>query len=341
MSVFEDLVLASGLLPDSALRRIIRGRVGRQVEALDRLSLEEQAAHQAGLWAGFEAGPITVNANDANRQHYELPPEFFRRVLGPRLKYSCCFWPEGVDDLRGAEEAMLALTAARAGLADGQRVLDLGCGWGSLSLWAAERFPTASILAMSNSHAQRHFIEDRRDRLGLSNLEVVTADVASYRPPGRFDRVVSVEMLEHVRNHKALFARMAEWLVPDGALFVHVFCHRRHTYAFEPGGWMTDHFFSGGIMPSWDYLSRYQDELRLLDRWEVDGSHYARTLRAWLDDLDRERTAVMPLLRDTYGRDRARLWFAYWRVFFMACEETFALGEGREYFVGHYLFGRG
>lgn len=338
-----EKILASGLVPDAVLRRVIRARVKRLEESFDRLTAKEQSAREEAVLAGFESGPITVNADDANRQHYDLPPGFFEVVLGPRLKYSCCYWPEGVTNLAQAEEAMLELTAERAGLGDGQEILDLGCGWGSLAIWAAERYPRSQILAVSNSNTQRRFIENRSTERGLSNLRVVTADVAGFDPRAQFDRVVSVEMLEHVRNHKVLLERVAGWLKPDGRLFVHIFCHRCHTYPFEPagdGGWMAEHFFSGGVMPSWNYLTRHQDGLILAERWQVEGGHYARTLHAWLNNLDRHRTAVMPLLRGTYGPDRARLWLAYWRVFFMACEVTFALDQGHAYFVGHYLFRR-
>jgi cyclopropane-fatty-acyl-phospholipid synthase len=343
VSGLEDSVLATGLVPDRLLRRIILSRVKGLERSFDRLPAEERATREATLVAGFESGPITVNADDANRQHYELPSEFFESVLGPRRKYSCCYWGGGTAGLAQAEEAMLELTAERAGLADGQDILDLGCGWGSLSLWAAERYPHSHVLAMSNSRTQRRFIEDLRKERGLGNLEVVTAEVGDFVPHRCFDRVVSVEMFEHVRNHRALMRRVGAWLKPQGQLFVHVFCHRRHLYAFEPdadGGWMTRHFFSGGIMPSWDYLARYQDELDLLDRWEVDGRHYALTLRSWLANFDHHRDEVLPLLAATYGHDQASLWLAYWRIFFMACEQTFALDSGRAYLVAHYLFSK-
>jgi cyclopropane-fatty-acyl-phospholipid synthase len=339
----EDSVLASGVLPDRLLRRVILSRVRGLERNLDRLTAEERAAREAAVMARFESGPITANADDANRQHYDLPPGFFELVLGPRHKYSCCYWSGGMTGLAQAEEAMLVLTAERAGLEDGLDILDLGCGWGSLALWAAERYPRSHVLAMSNSHSQRRFIETLRTQKGLGNLEVVTAEVGGFFPHKRFDRVLSIEMFEHVRNHQALMNRVAGWLKPEGRLFVHVFCHRRHSYAFEPdahGGWMSRHFFSGGMMPSWDYLTRYQADLPLLERWEVNGHHYALTLEAWLENLDQHRTQLMPLLEATYGRDRARLWLARWRIFFMACRETFALDSGRAYFVGHYLFSK-
>ena len=313
-----DSVLRRGLLPDVALRSIVRSRVKELEASFDQLGTDEYAALQADLLARLEADPITVAADEANRQHYDLPPEFFATVLGPWLKYSCCSWSEETTSLAGAEEAMLALTAERAGLRDGQTILDLGCGWGSLVLWAAERYPESRLLAVSNSHSQRRYIDGQVRRRGLRNVRVVTADVSDFDPRERFDRIVSVEMLEHVRNHGALFKRVSDWLQPEGRLFVHVFCHRRHLYLFEvdgAGSWMAEHFFRGGIMPSWDYLLGYQDDLTLLERWEVGGTHYAKTLLAWLNNLDLRRNLVMPVLENTYGRDHAGLWLLYWRLF--------------------------
>ena len=253
-----DKLLAWGVVPDAILRPIVRARIRGLQRSFDCLSAREQLAREAALLAQLESGPITVRTEDANRQHYELPPEFFAAVLGPRLKYSSCYWPSGVQDLAAAEEAMLELTAQRACLEDGQTILDLGCGWGSFSLWAAERYPRSRVLAVSNSRFQRDFIEASVREKGLANLRVVTADVAEFTPDQQFDRIVSVEMLEHVRNHKALVRHAAATgCNRQGLLFVHVFCHRRHLYAFEDvgeGSWMARHFFSGGIMPSWDYL---------------------------------------------------------------------------------------
>jgi len=339
--MIADRLLAWNAVPDSILRKIVRARVRRVQSSFDRLAPEDAEARETLLLERLESGPVTVCAEDANRQHYEVPPAFFALTLGPWFKYSCCYWPDGVADLARAEELMLELTAERAGLSDGQSVLDLGCGWGSFALWAAERYPHSRILAFSNSDPQRRHIEQRARQRGLDNLRVATGDVSSFAPAERFDRVVSVEMLEHVRNHKVLFERIAGWLSPSGLFFAHVFCHRKHLYAYELDGeasWMTEHFFSGGIMPSWDYLTRYGESLSLVDRWQVEGSHYAKTLRAWLVNLDRSRNDVLPVLRHTYGPEQARLWLAYWRIFFIACEETFALDEGRSYFVGHYLF---
>lgn len=339
----QGRLLAKGLIPDLVLRRIVRSRVEGLVRGFESLGPDGRAEHERAVLTRLSSGPIAVGTEEANRQHYELPPEFFRLILGPRLKYSCCLWPSSVHGLAEAEEAMLALTAARAGLDNDQYILDLGCGWGSLALWAGVRYPRSRVVALSNSREQGSFIERVCLERGIRNVEVVTAEVGHFAPDRRFDRIVSVEMFEHLRNHGELMRRIAGWLHPEGRLFVHVFCHRRQVYEFDPegtGGWMARHFFAGGMMPSWDYLTLYQEHLALVERWQVGGEHYAITLRAWLENLDRQRDLVLPVMEQAYGVGQARLRLAHWRLFFMACEETFALASGSEYFVGHYLFNR-
>jgi cyclopropane-fatty-acyl-phospholipid synthase len=326
----------SGWLPDPwirhGIRRLLRGRLRE---------LEREAAR--GVATGgtdwLERGPLALVPELANRQHYEVDAELFRLVLGPRLKYSCAYWPAAVSDLAAAEEAMLRLYAQRAQIRDGMRVLDLGCGWGSFSLWLAEHHPRARVVGVSNSKRQRDFILEQARRRGLANVEIETADVNAFDPDGRFDRVVSVEMFEHVRNWRALLARIAGWLAPDGKLFVHVFCHRSASYAFEdrgPGDWMARHFFSGGMMPAQDLLPRLASGFELEGRWSVAGEHYRRTCEAWLRRLDAEREAVMPALERTYGRAEASLWLRRWRLFFLACAELFGYRGGTEWFVSHY-----
>jgi cyclopropane-fatty-acyl-phospholipid synthase len=337
----QDRLLERGLIPDLVLRRIVRARVKGLVEDFERIGPDARAARERAVLDRLDSGPIAVETDEANRQHYDVPPEFFRLVLGPRMKYSCCLWPPSVHGLGEAEETMFSLTAERADLGDGQSILDLGCGWGSLALWAGERYPHSRVVALSNSLEQGSFIERRCQARGIRNVEVVTAEVGQFAPGRRFDRIVSVEMFEHLRNHGELMRRIAGWLQPDGRLFVHVFCHRRQVYEFDAGGtgsWMARHFFCGGMMPSWDYLTFYQEHLGLADRWQVGGEHYALTLRAWLANLDRRRDRVLPVLERTYGADLAGLRLAHWRLFFIACEETFALASGTEYCVGHYLF---
>jgi cyclopropane-fatty-acyl-phospholipid synthase len=324
-----ERLVDSGRVPEPILRAGIR--------AVCALRLRQEAkADRAGLVDELRAAPIAIETDAANAQHYEVPARFFARVLGPHLKYSSCYFPAGVHTLGDAEAAMLALTAARAGLADGQDILDLGCGWGSLSLWAAARYPGARITAVSNAHNQRAFIEAAAAARGLGNLRVLTGDVRTLAIDGRFDRVVSIEMFEHMRNYRALLARIAGWLRPGGALFVHVFAHRRHAYPFDDAGasdWMAREFFTGGLMPSADLLRRFQDDLRITDAWQLDGSHYARTAEAWHDNLRAHRDEVTAILGDPRRYHR-------WRVFFLACAEMFGYRGGREWLVAHYRFTR-
>ncbi len=307
----------------------------------ERRSVEdEQARHQA-LVEKLRASEIAIETAAANEQHYEVPPAFFEAVLGPHLKYSSCYWPDGTNDLGAAEAAMLALTAERAGLADGQEILDLGCGWGSLSLWAAARYPNSRITAISNSSGQRAFIEAAAAARGLTNLAVRTADVRTLLLPARaFDRVVSIEMFEHMRNYEQLLRRIADWLAPGGSLFVHVFAHRRHAYPFEDAGasdWMAREFFTGGIMPSASLLHHFQDDLQLVDEWHLAGTHYARTAEAWYANLMEREPQALATLAVAYGAD-ARTRFQRWRVFFLACAELFGYANGREWIVAHYRF---
>lgn len=327
---FERLA-ARGLAPDGLLRLGVRLALRRRLRMLGRGDARERMHRLRG-------GPVAVETEAANRQHYEVPTEFFEMVLGPRLKYSSAFWPNGDTTLAQAEDAMLELTARRAQLADGQRVLDLGSGWGAFSLWAAERYPSACLTALSNSRTQRDFIEARAAELGLKNVHVVAGNAASLELPSRFDRIVSIEMLEHVRNHRPLLARLANALETNGRLFVHVFCHRRHAYTFEPeDGWMARWFFSGGTMPSLDLFDDCTPAVRTVDRQVVNGRHYARTLRCWLRNLDRQRDNVRRIFGGVYGDGVADLWIARWRLFFIACEELFAYRDGREWVVAHHL----
>jgi cyclopropane-fatty-acyl-phospholipid synthase len=332
-----------GWLPDPILRWGIR-RLLRQRLADESVGGTEATGERLRRWV--EAccrGPIALETDAANDQHYRVPPEFFVRVLGPRLKYSSALWPPGVEDLSGAEEAMLALTAERARLQDGQEILELGCGWGSLTLWMAERFPRARILAVSNSPDQRAFIEARARERGLGNVEVVTADINRFGTDRTFDRVVSVEMFEHLRNYEVAMARVSGWLRPGGLFFVHIFVHRQLAYAFEArddSDWMSRHFFTGGQMPSDDLLLHFQERLRIVDRWRVSGDHYRKTSEAWLAKLDAARGEVLALFRREYGPDEAHRRFHRWRIFFLACAELFGFRGGGEWFVGHYLFER-
>lgn len=328
-----------GRLPDVLVRGGIRMLVRRGLR--DRAAVN--GGQESRLRDALVTGPIAVRQQTANDQHYELPAAFFGLVLGRRRKYSGCFWPTGVTTLDAAEEASLRETCAHAQLADGMEILELGCGWGSLTLWMAEHYPRARITAVSNSRSQREFIEQRCREAGFSNVHVLTADVNDLRLDGAYDRVVSVEMFEHVRNHALLMRRIAGWLRLDGKLFVHIFVHGRTTYLFEsrgPGDWMTEHFFAGGIMPHDGWLPHFQDDLRLEAQWRQDGRHYQRTADAWLRNLDANRTAALRILAGHYGVERSQRWLQRWRMFFMACAEMFGYDQGREWWVSHYLFAR-
>lgn len=330
--MLADAVVARGLLPDPLLRAAIRVNCGR------RLRRERRSGDTAEAFVErSRRAPIALVPGKANEQHYELPPGFFRLCLGPRLKYSSCYWPAGVSTLAAAEEAMLELTCARAGVEDGMDVLDLGCGWGSLSFWLRERYPASRVLAVSNSALQRSFVEAEARRRGVDGLEVVTADMNVFDTKRRFDRVVSVEMLEHMRNYEALLARVSSWLRPDGRLFAHVFAHVRHPYAFEDS-WLGRTFFTGGTMPSQDLLPRYDRDLVPLESWVLDGTHYRRTAAAWLARLDENAAAARAVIAEVYGSGEAAAWLRRWRVFFLACAELFGYAQGSEWVVSHHLF---
>ena len=327
-----------GWLPDVVVRNGIGRFCRERLREQDREGVSSRE-----LADQLRSMPIALHTGDANAQHYEVPSAFFQRVLGPRLKYSCAYWPSGVRSLEEAEEVMLELTRQRALVEDGMEVLDLGCGWGSFSLWLAERQPRSRIVAVSNSSTQRALIEARAAANGLRNLTVLTADVASLELTGRFDRIVTIEMLEHMRNYELILSRMRQWLRPDGRVFAHVFCHRRHAYLFghrDASDWMARHFFTGGTMPSFDLFSHFQNDLAVRRSWWLGGTHYARTAEAWLDNVDEHADELGPLLVPDGPRSKQRRAVQRWRLFFLACAEMFARDEGEQWGVGQYVLGR-
>ena len=279
----------------------------------------------------------------ANEQHYEVPPEFFTMALGKHRKYSSCFWDGETRSLDQAEALSLAISCERAGIEDGMEILDMGCGWGSLSLWIAAHYPNSRSTFSVQFQAPAPYIEAQAAERGLSNIEVRTCDMNDFDPGRQFDRIVSVEMFEHMRNYQELFRRVSTWLKPEGRFFMHIFCHRNSAYAFEdngPGDWMSRHFFSGGIMPSADLPLRFQRDLNLERQWRWSGQHYERTANAWLANMDRNSAEIKQLFGQVYGADKAQQWVQRWRIFFMACAELFGYNRGQEWFVSHYLFAR-
>lgn len=328
----------TGRVPDALIRVAIRSILRRRLRELPRRDCEAAEEANRAFREELCRSPVALVPELANQQHYEVAPAFFERVLGWRLKYSCGLWGSGVRDIDAAEEMMLSVTCGRAQLSDGMSVLDLGCGWGSLSLWIAERYPRCQVTATSNSKLQREFILARCADRNLDNVDVVTEDINQLDFDRRFDRVISVEMFEHVRNYDLLLARSARWLEPNGKLFVHHFSHREFAYPYETDGdydWMGRHFFSGGIMPADDMLMHFQRDLVVDRKWRVNGTHYQQTVEAWLELQDLQRDALIAILEEVYGKESAQLWFERWRLFFLACSELFGYRNGNEWWVTH------
>ncbi len=332
-----------GRVPDALIRAGIRRLLKQRLAEIQAGDCAAAAELSDVFLSALQRAAVALVPEKANAQHYDVPAAFFGQVLGQHRKYSSCWWPEGVSTLDAAEAVALEATCARAGLVDGQEILELGCGWGSLTLWMAAHYPASRITAVSNSHHQRAYIEAEAARRNLGNVRIITTDMNSFEAPGRYERIVSVEMFEHMRNWPVLFKRVSGWLKDEGRFFMHVFVHRLTPYAFVERGdddWMSRFFFSGGMMPSDDLALRCQNDLRVTRVWRWDGTHYQRTANAWLANMDARRAAVQPVLEQTYGREQFTLWWMRWRIFFMSCAELFGYDNGQQWWVTHYLFER-
>lgn len=339
--MWYDALLHRDLVPDFLIRSGIRKLLRQRLSEQEALYADPQ--YESKLVSSFRGAPIALHTAEANEQHYEVPTEFYLKSLGPHLKYSGCWWNETTKALSDAEHDMLSLYCERAQLAEGQQVLELGCGWGSLSLFMAARYPGSTFTVVSNSRTQKLFIDGQAEQRGIRNLTVVTTDMNDFTTTQKFDRVVSIEMFEHMRNHAELLRRIAGWLKDDGKLFIHIFTHKKYTYLFEvkdESDWMSKYFFTGGMMPGDRYLYAFPEHLQVREHWIVNGTHYQKTAEAWLQNMDRNKAVIMPLFEKTYGADQAKKWWVYWRIFFMACAELWGYNKGEEWLVSHYLLSK-
>jgi cyclopropane-fatty-acyl-phospholipid synthase len=339
--MWYDTLLEKEIVPDFLIRRQIRNLLKARLREQHQPNDESLSEQIKNLVAELSESPIAINTVDANEQHYELPTAFFQHALGPHMKYSSGWWENGAKTLASSEYDMLELTCHRAELQEGQEVLELGCGWGSLSLFMAENYTTSKFTVVSNSKTQKEYIDAKASERGVKNLQVITENINEFDIAHKFDRVVSVEMFEHMRNYKALMNKIARWLKNDGKLFVHIFTHHKYAYKFEvknDSDWMSKYFFTGGIMPSNDLLFHFDEDLVREKQWLVDGRNYQKTSEEWLKNTDLNKRHIIPIMNATYGEEKGMLWFAYWRIFFMACAELWGYNEGKEWMVGHYLF---
>lgn len=336
-----DNLLVKDIFPDPLIRYGIRNLLKQRLNSEKKNNAADQQKHFMELVKYLNENPIAVNTKDANEQHYEVPTEFFKMVLGKHLKYSSGYWEVGASNLDESEKDMLELTCQRAELSNGQEILELGCGWGSLTLFMAEKYQDSQIIAVSNSRTQKKHIDTEAEKRGLKNVTVITADINHFEIDKRFDRIISVEMFEHMRNYRTLFGKIFNWLKPEGQLFVHIFTHNKYAYLFEvkdDTDWMAKYFFTGGIMPSDNLLFYFTDNFQIKNHWIVDGKNYEKTSNAWLENMDNNKEEILKLFAETYGEENKIKWWVYWRVFFMSCAELWGFKNGNEWFVSHYLF---
>ena len=330
-----------GLIPDFLIRNGIKQLCTARLKMEKKLGQEMIEEKNQSWIKTLKNSPVALVPEKANEQHYEVPPSFFEYVLGPHMKYSSGFWPKENMNLENSEKEMLSLSCKRAEIQDGQSILELGCGWGSLTLYIAKKYPNSSITAVSNSADQKDFITKLCQNNSISNISVITSDMNSFSIDKQFDRIMSIEMFEHMRNYKKLLRLLSGFLHDDGKLFVHIFSHRYLTYPFEdngPGDWMAREFFSGGMMPSHNLLLYFQNDLKIEESWRLSGSHYQKTSKQWLKRMDENQEKIIEVFSETYGNDYAHVWFQRWRIFFMSCEILFGYDNGDEWGLSHYRF---
>ena len=332
MARFLLSLAESGLIPDALIKIAVRFITNK------RLNESSNNDNKHEIISALSQGVVAEKTYDANEQHYEVPPEFFNQVLGANLKYSCSLF-ENANSLDEAERSMLELYIDRADIKNGHDILDLGCGWGSFSLYVAEKYPDTKVTSVSNSSDQITYIKNEAQKKGLSNIKAYRMDVNNLKLDTQFDRIVSIEMFEHLRNYKLILNSLNVLLKPDGRLFIHIFCHKKLTYFYEMKNnfdWMTKYFFQGGIMPSKDIFEHFSDDLDIINQWDINGNHYSKTCKAWLDNHYQNKKKILEIFEKHY--DKPKIWFNRWRIFFLSCEAFFALNNGKEYFVSHYLF---
>ncbi len=336
-------LVEKGLMPDTLIRSGIRKLCKQRLMEEFADDCEAQSDRFGEFLQELKQSKIAIKTDEANQQHYEVPAEFYHYALGENLKYSSAYWGSETNSLTEAETAMLELYCQRGQFTDGQEVLELGCGWGSLTLYLASKYPNSRITGVSNSNSQREFILAKAKERNLNNIQIITCDINEFYPGKQHDRIVSIEMFEHVRNYQELFDKVSNWLKVDGKAFLHIFCHRFLMYPYTEDGddnWMGRYFFSGGQMPAADTFLHFQEKLVLEQRWLLSGTHYERTSNAWLDNMDKHKEQIMPVFEECYGADFAKLWFQRWRIFFMACAELFGYANGNEWMIAHYLFNK-